>query len=86
MIIKDKPGFLNTFQDVALNDYWSLEKKRKVITEEINDLLDSGYSKEAIGDVLDDSFDISVRELKENKTQDAQYLNMCYACLENASL
>ena len=82
MIIKDDPKFLNTFQDIALNDYLSLRRKKEIITRELVDLRDSGYSKEAIEDVLDDSFDISNMELRENRTPDAQYLNMCYDTLE----
>ena len=78
MIIKDDPSFLNTFQDIALNDYLSLEQKENIIREEIEDYKDSGYSEESIRWILEESFDISSEELKEDNTPDAKYLNMCW--------
>lgn len=78
MYIKDDPSFLNIFQDVALNDYLTLKQKEDIIKEELRDYRDSGYSKESIKWILKESFNIPSKELKENKTPDAKYLNMCW--------
>ncbi len=78
MYITDEPNFLNIFQDVALNDYLTLKQKEDIIKEELKDYKESGYSKESIKWILDESFKISKKELRENKTPDAKYLNMCW--------
>lgn len=84
MKILDAPGFLNIFQDVMLNDYMSFEDKEKTIKEELEDYKNSGYSEESIKWILEESFDISSEELRENKTPDAQFLNMCKKSIAEA--